>query len=366
MPSQALLAIKAWQLKQCAFLMGLASSGSKTELASSIQDQLNRSTPQLEGRRVVSVDMGIRNLAFCLLEVGHSNKSLQGTPSTPTNVHVKVWRKIDLLQQCLSHTEDRHVVTEDPDTKVQPKSDAAIASDAFTPCNLAKIAYSVTDHLLSYKPDIILIERQRFRSGGASAIQEWTVRVNMLESMLWACLHTLTQKEATNQRNFSVHDVLPKRVANFWAAPPEVKLRPTPDLLAANTDAPDAASDVAKLGPRKVEKKDKIRVVRSWLKGSREVHLNVEGDAALTVAQFDATRRAATDSVGKLDDLADCLLQAAAWVRWQENRQTVGELLTESEERGVAELPVKQGAVRPTRQGTRAKRKRNVKDQVEV
>ena len=202
---------------------------------------------------------------------------------------------------------------------------------AFAPSALSRTAYTLTSDLLKYEPDMILIERQRFRSGGAAAIQEWTVRVNMLESMLWACLETLRSQSGSRSDPFpKVLDISPARVANFWLAGSDVPLRPPVDLFETGV-RPINIDKASQHGRKKVDKKDKVALARSWLsQDSDEVLVDLEGEAAETAKSFSMKRGLSQSTAnltgGKLDDLADCLLQAVAWVRWEENRLEIRDM----------------------------------------
>ncbi|KAL0470361.1 mitochondrial resolvase Ydc2 [Neurospora intermedia] len=86
-------------------------------------------------------------------------------------------------------------------------------SENFAPNAMADMAYRlITEHILPQKPTHILIERQRFRTANAAGIFEWTVRVNMLESMIYAILRVMQ-----NRGEFKgvVVAVPPKRVVNY-------------------------------------------------------------------------------------------------------------------------------------------------------
>ncbi|PLB34449.1 uncharacterized protein BDW47DRAFT_129079 [Aspergillus candidus] len=67
--------------------------------------------------------------------------------------------------------------------------------------------------LTRYRPTHLLIERQRFRSGGASAVQEWSLRVGVFEGMLHAVLFTLGRQLKTPP---VVVGVEPRRVGRYW------------------------------------------------------------------------------------------------------------------------------------------------------
>ncbi|KAH9818183.1 Cruciform cutting endonuclease 1 like protein [Teratosphaeria destructans] len=328
-------ALKAWQLKHASFLTGLPSTGTKAALEAVLRARLDaRQRAKLVHRphRVLSVDMGIRNLAYCVLDVPEDYSSTDRTPLT-----VSTWRKRDLTTTATSSETSIAETQEDartPSRRRTPRAPIAKVVDPtlFTPSVLSKTAHAITMDLLALNPDSILIERQRFRSGGASAIQEWTVRVNMLESMLWACLQTQkSHHEQGDARPFpSVHEVNPARVAQFWTSASEVSLIADEHTFRASAQPPGqavAGADV-KESRRKVQKKDKIAIARRWLAGEDSaVRLEFEGQAAEVAQVFGRRGRVrlreegfgAGMEVGKLDDLADCLLQGVAWMRWEEN-----------------------------------------------
>ncbi|KAK5715432.1 hypothetical protein LTR15_010076 [Elasticomyces elasticus] len=285
MASKLLGNLKASQLKHAAFLCGLPSTGIKADLVAVLQRQARSSAEQLGRRRIVSVDMGLRNLAYCVVDVpGIDGSPELGKRGRPLNV--LQWKKTDLLRVSEAQVPIDALNGIDASTKPRSKKrdrPAAVPASMFTPSELSKTAYSVTTELLKHEPDAILIERQRFRSGGAAAIQEWTL---------------------------------------------------TADTLA---DTSEVASAAGGTGRKRVQKNDKIAVVRSWLGGEAGSSLTFEGGAAKVANAFAGpsgrSSRAKTadtesnDDIGKLDDLADCLLQAAAWARWEENRNALAQLL---------------------------------------
>ncbi|KAH0406962.1 hypothetical protein KCU90_g23480, partial [Aureobasidium melanogenum] len=100
------------------------------------------------------------------------------------------------------------------------------------------------------------------------------------------------------------------------------------------------------------EKKDKIALARHWLSLALTTdELTVAADLASMVASFCSpkerqSRRRSKDEehgqevgskdasaiAGKLDDLADCLVQAVTFALWEQNRARLGEYI-DSEKR---------------------------------
>ncbi|MCJ1390469.1 hypothetical protein MMC18_003328 [Xylographa bjoerkii] len=304
-PSLAwLTTLKATQLKALATATGLPSSGTKPLLTARLLASLPisklyhpdpASNDTSTTPRILSIDMGIRNLAYCQLALPArwpaSHTSNQAAPSAlPV---VEAWDRIAVAPRPAS------APSETPPTK-----------EPFDPATYAPHALSLLSSLIlaaaPSPPTTILIERQRFRSLGSSSVQEWTLRVNMFEAMLHAVLHTL---RAHRIWEGDVYAVEPGRVQAFWLSGEE------------KTGEKAEGGRVVK-GPRKAKqgKEEKIRLVRRWVEEGGVVVL--EGRAEETGKGFVAKGKG---GVGKKDDLADCLVQGMAWVRWEENRRRIVE-----------------------------------------
>ncbi|KAK3702043.1 hypothetical protein LTR37_015157 [Vermiconidia calcicola] len=337
--SKGLAALKASQLKYAAFYMGLATTGTKPELEHAIRNCAfqHRLEPSNEAR-IVSVDMGIKNLGICVLDAS------KRTDNESAPLEVIEWKTVDVFSNLTAQSgieQDQLIGM----TSAVPLGDkrrrkvtkrSAIHASLFRPSLLSKTAFGIAKDILhSYKPSHILIERQRFRSGGASAVQEWTLRVNMLESMLWACLETM-RKQANQHLE---HHEFP----SVEELPMEMSIE---DWM---VDKPLVTET-----KKRIEKKDKIAVVRSWLSqvdtsgpNSRAPTLEFDEDARKTADAFmvDVKQRKSFSSITvssseegplklyKLDDLADSLLQAVAWVRWTDNRREIRGMIERSEGR---------------------------------
>ena len=211
--------------------------------------------------------------------------------------------------------------------------------EAFDPATYSQYAYHLIKFLLSdpskptgsIRSTHVLIERQRFRSMGGSAVQEWTLRVNMFEAMIYAVLKTFSELGGWKG---TVHTVTPAKVSNFWLSESQAGGTGIKGSKAART------------------KTAKIGLVEEWLretlkpKGPRRLagysssRFELHGQAAKMVEAFVDKRRGSKTipanndmnrsssrsekvQVGKLDDLADCLLQGMAWVQWEKNRELI-------------------------------------------
>ena len=264
--------------------------------------------------------MGIKNLAFCVADIPTAKPTLINNnhhhPSNPPPMHVKTWQRISLLRQPNEANPSPQAPNPEPE------------NEPYAPSSLSATALSlVKSTLLPHKPSTILIERQRFRSANAAAVQEWTLRVNLLEGMIWAVLRTMGYGER-GEVGVGLESVSPARVAGFW---------------------------VQGNGKGKVEKRDKIGVVAGWLEGDFGVRFEAEAER-VKMAFLEKLRgvgrvrggvktvgygvagavEATEEGVGKLDDLADCLLQVAAWVKWRDNKRVLAGML--DDEKAVVEF----------------------------
>lgn len=278
-----------------------------------------RRIPQ-EPMRIVSIDMGIRNLAYCVLDVQPSR-----------NPTLEAWKKI--------------AVSSAPKAQLKPAGDESVAEKAmeldekallkesFEPGVLSRTAYNfIKETIIPFKPSHVLIERQRFRSTGNSQILEWTVRVNVFECMIYAVLQSL---RAESLWQGQIIPIAPGKVGPFWLE--EEGLAYSEDDAASQIISKVRKSKLAKIH----NKGKKIDLVQHWLSSGKKVELGTPEVQELARSYHEkwnrkSGRRAkAIDAVdpgtdaggmGKLDDLADSLLQGMAFVQWEENKRAIREL----------------------------------------
>ena len=249
---------------------------------------------------------------------------------------VHEWTRIAIGEESIKTKRATDSAPEQATGKVEEigKATSSDPKEAFDPATYSQHAYDlVTTLLFHLKPTHILIERQRFRSMGGSAVQEWTLRVNMFEAMIYAVLRTLSRSGFWEG---DVHPIVPSKVANFWIMGKQAALKEGPGSKSAKTktakidlvtqwledgDRFQLEGAAAQLGDAYLRKKTRKG------KRSSERQKTLSGSKGSPVAQ---------DSVEKLDDLADCLLQGMAWIKWEENRRLImakgAEALAEFEE----------------------------------
>jgi cruciform cutting endonuclease 1 len=356
--------------------IGSASSGNKSSLFDRFKQDLARPSSvlcqtQAKGKsnaaqnqcnlRVMSIDMGIKNLAYCVANLSCSPFASNTANHPNAAVDISAWKKIDLIEKERAGSDNTGTVEETGTDEDR---------DPFSLAVLSRTTHRlVTQEILSYEPDIILIEKQRWRSGGGSAILQWTVRVNTLEAMLWATLeaqkgsaHIDAYGKITNtRRDYEVFAIDPKRVGYYWL---EQHARAVAERTEGegNTLAFQPSEEESrgkKTSRSKAEKKAKISLLRSWLAispassapstplsspeitftfdpATEPIRQAIHAPLKKPRQKKPTKKAAANESQGtpaelaidtipdaelnKLDDVTDCFLQAAAWVAWELNR----------------------------------------------
>lgn len=352
----------ATQLKQIARLCGTSRSGTKAVILDRIIGSLQNFKPLTPGTRVLSIDLGIRNLAYSLLEVPSStygqnidkskgrrsqniasmtpilhawerlalipkiakppkrkakSKSKRNASAaqdiqseaelsvTPTKSRTKKGKKSSQTQEDLNQDNGLLAVAEQDPTTIP------VLVEDFSPTRLSAVAVDlVLSRLLPLKPDLVIMEQQRFRSMGGSTVLEWTLRVNSLESMLYAIFTTL--KTLGQWPHGKLEGVVARNVLEFMAV-----------------QEGEGASIWSKegTGDNKRIKKDIVGKMLSTETGVRMGKEKALEDVVREyVERWGAKGKRGKASTGgvegmkKLDDLADCLLQGMAFIRWQENK----------------------------------------------
>ncbi|KUI61434.1 Cruciform cutting endonuclease 1, mitochondrial [Cytospora mali] len=337
---------KLAELRQIARLLGKTRSGTKPVIAERIVEAVGNSKPLAPGTRILSIDLGIRNLAYSLLEVpgadieppatktkkGRKKTASETRPKTATPI-LHAWERLALIprtsatakpkkrkptktRKTLSEEvvdEDYEETPEKPPAKTDKTTTPVIPED-FSPTRLSALAVDlILTRLLPLKPDIITLEQQRARSMGGSGVFEWTLRVNSLESMLYAAF-TMMQRlgKWTGGR---VEGVVARNVLEFMVLQEKV-----------------AGVDVAKIwGPDAENKKVKKAIVRRLLAEGEGVSVSeaVEPVAKeyLDVWEGKVRGQKKSESFKKLDDMADCLLQGLAFASRPSPSEILGILM---------------------------------------
>ena len=299
-----LLQCKLLQLETLAYATGVNSSGTKKAIADRLAEQLdpvkslsnaNHGAPP-QSRTIVSIDMGIRNLAYCRLVLPPEWPSGQG--GSPLKPVLREWERIDIVPK------PGKFLAGPNDTQGKPK-------EAFEPHTYAGHAYNLIMKVTAEPaPSEILIERQRFRNMGGSSVLEWTLRVNMFESMLYAVIHTLQKQGYLRQTR--VISMSPDKVGKFWIRRDDVRWTKEKKVKKLKVDIVTSWVNKDGAGEFVVNTEQVAETIRAW---RRNVHRDRQKKSPKELMS--------RGTLIKLDDLADCLLQGLAWVKWEENKKMI-------------------------------------------
>ncbi|KAL2184946.1 mitochondrial resolvase Ydc2 [Thermothelomyces heterothallicus CBS 203.75] len=392
MTNKPLLGETALVLRTLCLSCGLPKTGPKRVLVQRLRRAARQFQPIPPEARILSIDLGLKNFAYALLSPAAPSKRKQAAGGssidTPLNspVHLHAWNRLDLTLR--SHTRStpttrRQTIARGEGKEVGATTTAAAAEEeeegyddvgeeeeeeeAYSPAALSALAaHLVRTRLLPLRPTHVLIERQRFRTGGAAAIFEWTLRVNSLEAMLHAAFAALRGVRVPAQPgedddgsgggggggvvvwNGVVCSVLPRAVAGF--------------LFPAGSDALLSVEDGGTVGGKEKKKtvgagaayqmlkREKVDMLARHL-NDRRLIIPVEGQAEEMVRLFmagaekrrkgkrrggrrrrqegveETERKDAEEEevvvVAKLDDLSDAVLQGMVWLQWQSNLEAL-------------------------------------------
>lgn len=369
-----LLGLRVGELQRIARASGIPTKGKRDDLVERIGESLET---QLGDRRtnaeftrtagaisLLSIDMGIRNLAFAHLRLEKPYTGLDGDRRDVLRPELLAWRRL-ALSDIASLSENRAgAITRDgggSSTELSEDEDAGSLTiesassnvnangeetSTFSLPHYAEIAHSLLNTLVAtYKPTHILIERQRFRTGGSSNVQEWTLRVGVFEAMLYAALQAMKRERGGNLTNVGVYGVDPKRVVQYWGEKEpgfssvgegDEKRRPTSrevkkakmDLAARWLEAElsettsDTSSDA---GGSTAAGDHKIDIPPSApARSLAEAYVaKFRNPAKRGPTKRGTPRGDVPHAVSKMDDLADCLVQGVTWIEWIRMRELV-------------------------------------------
>lgn len=249
--------------------------------------------------RILSIDVGIRNLAFCSII----------TPSIIENFDliyhkpfiIDGWNKLSIGLE---------------------KTNNKIIEETYKPTDYSFLAYQLTKSLLkNFKPQTVLIERQRYRTQAKNIVQEWIIKVNMFENMLHAIFRCFKEEKIWNNSEVDILSIDPAKVASFWHEKNNILLNKFPINYDLSINSNKKSYNVPKTSTLK-SKKRKIEIVDSWLKTDSILDFK---NTQITPRDFISRKK--ENNRLKIDDLADSLLQGISWILWERNKWILKEKL---------------------------------------
>ncbi|KAG0097933.1 hypothetical protein BGZ93_001624 [Podila epicladia] len=295
-------------------------------------------------RSIISIDVGIRNLAW--VELSSRGEILR-------------WSVDDLLRaDCTSeadgssglgqahdpHEEASSKTTnisahETTSTKKKAKQSKKTPPPLYDPRSVALRLDQIMQKIVDSKQiGGVIVERQRFRTGGMHSVLDATFKCGVVEGMIHSWL-ALWEKERVpgstdkKHKDVIIESISPRAVGAWWSIGSVTRSSGGGSLFEESTDSTSEldtsdAGDTSKR-PKKTlkyatKKKQSRTIVDGWLHKLEDLE-NKENKSAtrdknhpLRVSCSPITREWYRLEK-KRDDLSDCLLQAVAWYEWREH-----------------------------------------------
>ncbi|KAG5520161.1 hypothetical protein PMAC_001238 [Pneumocystis sp. 'macacae'] len=296
------------QLRTLAIKCGILNNGSKDELITRILKETSKTrliNEHYTSHRILSIDVGIRNLALCSMIV----------PSTIP----KDFDSIDHKNIIINEWDKLSVEVENIECNKGIKK-------MYKPVDYSFLAYKVAKSFLEkFKPRTILIERQRYRTLNTNTIHEWIIRVNMFEHMLHAVFRCFKEEKIWNDPEADILSIDPTRITSLWTKKNIILKEQTfiGHNLPKNIFMNSVRENLIYLKPSTLRsKKIKTKIVDSLLRINSIFNFE---NTQITIKDFISQKK--DKNILKIDDLADCFLQGVSWVIWEQNKWKLKEEL---------------------------------------
>ncbi|KAG0214320.1 hypothetical protein BGX28_002428 [Mortierella sp. GBA30] len=330
-----------------------AVSSIRTATNFSVRDHtLDRLKDKILPQSIVSIDIGVRNLAW--VELSRDGEILRWSiedmlapldlqpPSQPLG------KQDPMLPELLSGIEDSSPPAVDMTKSGRSKRLTKNRKKDPTPSYDTRAVALRLDQVMrtimnSASVQGIIVERQRFRTGGMHTVLDVTFKCGVIEGMIhtWLAfwqhdwhqrrLMSLQQNLQTNADCLEpvfIESVAPRAVAAWWGTGVSSKNSVVTGITESGKENQEGEQDQdpslrKRLSQAKKEytaKKGKSRaIVDAWIYGEDEGRTGIvprDLPCSLKV-KCSAAMREWYRQEKKRDDLSDCLLQAVAWFEWK-------------------------------------------------
>ncbi|KAF9156663.1 hypothetical protein BG015_002867 [Linnemannia schmuckeri] len=372
--------------------------------SSEIQHVLARIKDRILPQSIVSIDIGIRNLAWVELSkdgeilrwavedllVPSPSSTPSDAPQTPFQAEEEKERTESVGPSSLKKSRGR--VGAGSNTKQQRVKKSKVSTPSYDPQAVALRVDKVMRTIMQGSPSVqgIILERQRFRSGGMHTMLDSTFKCGVVEGMIhtwfafwqheqqqlqqreWMVGAMVDEEKGKRKESVFIESVPPKAVAVRWgigasgakAAASSRKKKQALLLYATATDIKenDTTSEAIEgesifndsISPARSPKSLTYRhkkvqskaIVDSWIYPNSSRDGQVDIVAASVAPELSPTSSLPSNfrvrcspemrewysQEQKRDDLSDCLLQAVAWFEWK------GRAVQEAVERSMPRL----------------------------
>lgn len=253
--------------------------------------------------KVLSIDLGIKNFSYCKFKTTLNILTKDTVPIVydweKLNVFDYTDGKLDTLILGSENEKSQAEIelsgedfSEMSDSEDRNEMRNTTIENQYSPNVFAEVAFKLVQKLFTEMEksttsnltgsnsfanampfDVILIEEQRSRTKSNAAVQQWTLRVNMLEHMLFATIRSLQQLMPEKFGNMVVFLSSPKRMGNYWTGVQSLETqRSLKENTTANDDNKQCVNGEKEINTKRKKKlllknakKERIALVENWL-----------------------------------------------------------------------------------------------------
>ncbi|CAO3572302.1 unnamed protein product [Mortierella alpina] len=305
-----------------------------TSCDTSIQQIKDKILPQ----SIVSIDIGVRNLAW--VELSREGEILRWSIEdmlVPAKLPGPTTSPEDHSGLSTSSSSPSELALKSPLPKRAARSRKRDPAPPYDPRTVAVRLDEVMRTIMS-SPTVqgVIIERQRFRTGGMHAVLDVTFKCGVIEGMIhtwlafwqhdWNLKNQARLKQDRPEENHTgmandreavfIESVPPRAVATWWGIGASARRSPigAEPSMEEEEETPSPGKRLAEEKKEYSAKKGQSRaIVDAWINNDTAAR---DLPTSLKVKCSDALKEWYSQEK-KRDDLSDCLLQAVAWFEWK-------------------------------------------------
>lgn len=288
-------------------------------------------------RSIVSIDVGIRNLAW--VELSSRGEILRWSVDDLLGVVGPETELAGVGEGNLPDEAPTKAIHETTIAKKKAKRSKKAPAPQYDPRSVAlrldQIMQTIID---SEQIEGVIVERQRFRTGGMHSVLDATFKCGVVEGMIhtWLAIWEKGRLPGildNKRKDVVIESISPRAVATWWNIGSGTRSSDGDSSTEASTDSDsevdtnlnvsDAAAKESKKVPKYATKKKLSRaIVDGWIQKLedeerrktrvRDINHPLRVSCSPDIREWYRLEK-------KRDDLSDCLLQAVAWYEWREH-----------------------------------------------
>ncbi|KAF9019563.1 hypothetical protein BGZ52_003309, partial [Haplosporangium bisporale] len=274
-------------------------------------------------RSIVSIDVGIRNLAW--VELSSSGEILRWSVDDLLGGDESETESVVVGQVDLSDAAPTETTHEKTIAKKKAKLSKKVPAPQYDPRLVALRLDQIMQTIFnSEQIEGVIVERQRFRTGGMHAVLDATFKCGVVEGMIhtWLAIWEKGRLPGildNKRKDVTIESISPRAVGTWWSIGSGTRSSGDGSSTEASMGSASEVETVAKYATKK---KQSRAIVDGWIQQledkeesktrTRDINHPFRVSCSPDIREWYRLER-------KRDDLSDCLLQAVAWYEWREH-----------------------------------------------